>query len=119
MKENYGNLETLKKLGEGKRLSFTKEQLIDKELKNVEGESNKEVAFRMNDFLNELINNNLCENVAVISHGAAIKFYLSQFCTLNDDFELIYNNKILKINSPSVLKIKIQENKISDIVQIY
>lgn len=105
--------------GEGKKLTFTKEQLIDNELKNIDGESNKEVAFRMNNFFNELINNNFCENVAVISHGAAIKFYLSQICTINNDFELIYNNKILKINSPSGLKIKIEENKISDIVQIY
>lgn len=52
MKENYGNLDALKKLGEGKKLSFTKEQLIDKDLKNIDGESNKEVEKRMNFLMN-------------------------------------------------------------------
>ena len=50
MRENYGDLNALKKLGEEKKLPFTKEQLIDKELKNIDGESNNEVEKRMNEF---------------------------------------------------------------------
>ena len=109
MKENFGNLESLKKLGESKKLTFTKAQLIDEELKNVDGESKKEVVDRMNKFFYELTKkNNSYKNIAVISHGASIKFYLSQFCIIDENFNFIYNDKILKINSPCVIRIKIK-----------
>ncbi len=120
MKGNYGNLENLKKMQKNKKLSYTKEQLLDEKLKNEDGESNIEVSRRMSDFFNDLINSsNSCKSIAVISHGAAIKFYLSKFCTLNKDFELKYKDRILKINSPSVFKLKIKYNKLKDITQIY
>lgn len=120
MKGNYGNLENLKKMQKNKKLSYTKEQLLDEKLKNEDGESNIEVSRRMSDFFNDLINSsNSCKNIAVISHGAAIKFYLSKFCTLNKDCELKYKDRILKINSPSVFKLKIKYNKLKDITQIY
>ena len=84
MKENYGNLDALKKLCEGKKLPFTNEQLIDKELKNIDGESNKEVEKRMNEFFNELIKtNDDSKNIAVVSHGASIKFFLRNYFSLN------------------------------------
>lgn len=120
MKENYGNLDAFKKLGEGKKLSFTKEQLIDKDLKNIDGESNKEVEKRMNEFFDELIKTiDDSRNIAVVSHGASIKFFLSKYCTLNDDVELVYKNNVLKITSPCVLKLEIVNKKIDNIKQIY
>ena len=121
MRENYGDLNALKKLGEKKKLTFTKEQLIDKELKNIDGESNNEVEKRMNEFFYELIikNNNNNKNIAVVSHGASIKFFLSKYGSLNDDVELVYRNNILKITSPCVLKLEIVNKKICDIKQIY
>ena len=120
MKENYGNLDALKKLCEGKKLPFTNEQLIDKELKNIDGESNKEVEKRMNEFFNELIKtNDDSKNIAVVSHGASIKIFLSKYCSLNDDVELVYKNNVLKITSPCVLKLEIVNKKICNIKQIY
>lgn len=120
MKENYGNLDTLKKLGEGKKLPFTKEQLIDKDLKNIDGESNNEVVKRMDEFFNELIKrNDDNKNIAVVSHGASIKFFLSKYCSLNDGVALVYKNNVLKITSPCVLKLEIVNKKICNIKQIY
>lgn len=120
MKEKYGDLNSLKKLGDGKQLSFTKEQLINKELKNVGGESNIEVEKRMRDFFNELISkNNDSKNIVVVSHGASIKFFLSKYCNLNDDVELVYKNNTLKIVSSCVLKLEIVNQKICNIEQIY
>lgn len=75
MKENYGNLESLKKLGESKSMPFTLEQLIDQDLKNIGGESNKEVKNRMNDFFSNLFNMKEWRSVAIVSHGASIKFF--------------------------------------------
>ena len=52
----------------------------------------------MNEFFNELIKtSDDSRNIAVVSHGASIKFFLSKYCTLNDDVELVYKNNVLKI----------------------
>lgn len=120
MRESYGDLEALEKLGNNKKLPFTKEQLKNEKLKNIDGESNIEVLLRMNEFFSEILHSNTSyKNIAIISHGAAIKFFLRQFCVLDENFNLIYNNKILKINSPSVFKITINGNQVNDIQQIY
>ena len=47
MRENYGNLITLKELGKGRSNSFTTDQLLDENFKNFDGESRKEVTDRM------------------------------------------------------------------------
>ena len=78
MKENYGDLKSLEDLGKTKTRPFTDEQLLDENLKNIDGESLIEVRNRMNNFFNDLINDTSWNNVAVVSHGASIKFFLSQ-----------------------------------------
>lgn len=53
-------------------------------LKIIDGESNKEVEKRMNEFFNELIKtSDDSRNIAVVSYGASIKFFLSKYCSLN------------------------------------
>lgn len=75
MKERYGSLSELKLLGEKMKLPFTKEQLIDKKLKNYGGESREQVVKRMNEIFNEIvIGHNENKNIAFVSHGASIKF---------------------------------------------
>lgn len=119
MNENYGNLNQLNELGKNKKHSLTFEQLKDRSLKNSGGESNEEVSIRMKSFLNDIINNYDCKKIAVISHGASIKFLLSNYCELDNDMNLLYNNTLLNVNSPSVFNIKIRNNKITDIIQLY
>lgn len=120
MKENYGNLDILKELGKTKTLPFTKEQLQDNNLKNIDGESYNDVITRMNNFFDELIHSsNENDNIAVVSHGAAIKFYLSQFCKLNQNIKLVFNDNILSITSPCVLKLEFRDKKLINISQIF
>lgn len=119
MKEDYGDLEELKKLGKEKNLTFTQEQCIHENLKNVGGESKKEVQKRMTEFFEECMNRENLKNIAVISHGASIKFFLEQYCNLNENIELTYKDRILFVNSPSVFKISVMEGKVKDILQIY
>lgn len=115
-----GDLKEFEKLGKGKNITFTDEQLINKNFKNLDGESNVGVTKRMNEFFQEILNkDNIFEDIAVVNHGASIKFYLSQFCKINDKYELVYNDKILNISSPCVLKLKIKDKKIQNIIQIY
>ena len=58
MKENYGDLRSLRELGKCKSNSFTIEQLLDENLKNIEGESRKEVFERMEKIFNIILKRN-------------------------------------------------------------
>ena len=73
MKEYCGDREELKKLGQIKKNSYTIEQMIDNTLKCTGGENFKEVEKRMNEVIEEIVKNNIGKNVAIVSHGAAIK----------------------------------------------
>jgi len=119
MKENYGDLEALKKLGKEKKHTFTEEQLCNENLKNIGGESCKEVQKRVQKFFEMLIKMKECNHVAVISHGASIKFFLKQYCELNENKELTYKTHILRVNAPSVFQMNIMEEEMTDIIQIY
>lgn len=113
-----GDLNELKSLGKSKNLSFTKEQLLNENLKTKYGESHIEVKKRMQNFLADILNNYINKKIALISHGAAIKFFLSSWCKLEENCNLIYNDNILLINSPSVIKLCFSGNKLINIVQI-
>lgn len=118
MKENYGNLEKLKKLGEGKKNSFTTEQLLDENLKNIDGESRKEVMQRMEKSFNRIFNENIGKKIAIVSHGASIKFLLTKWCILNARNNLEFNDKEISLNSPGVIKLVFNNSKLINIEEI-
>ena len=111
-----GDLVSLRELGKNKKYSFTKEQLLDKNLKNVNGESRFEVNKRMNDILNKILCENKGKKIAIVSHGASLKFLLMNWCELNDEIELVYKDKIvLEVTSPSVIKLEFDENNLENL----
>lgn len=112
-----GNLEKLKELGENKTRSFVEEQLLDENFKNEDGESRKEVCERMTSCINSILDSEN-EKIAIVSHGAAIKYYLLKECKSDDECNLIYKGKILNITSPCLLKITFEDKKIIEINQI-
>lgn len=119
MRESYGDLVELEKLGKHKSNSFTTEQLIDENLKNVNGESRKEVNERMSSALSEILNSNNSKRIAIVSHGAAIKFLLMNWCKFNEDYKLIYDKEnIIEVKSPGVIKLEFSENKLKSISNI-
>lgn len=107
-----GDLDKLKELGKTKKYTFTEEQLLDNCLKNINGESMQEVNQRMSLVINEILKNNENKRIAIISHGASMKFYLMNFCSLNSDRKLVYNNQILDFSSPSVIKLVFDKQKL-------
>lgn len=108
-----GNLNLLKELGKDKKYTFTEEQLLDENLKNFEGESRFEVNKRMNDILSEILQKNKGKRIAIVSHGAALKFLLMNWCELNEEIKLVYKrNVVLDLNSPCVIKLVFYENKL-------
>lgn len=118
MKENCGNLESLKDLGKNKQESFTTEQLLDENLKNIEGESRIEVTYRMERAFQRVLSENIGKKIAIVSHGASIKFFLMKWCQLNVDNQLEFNRKIITLNSPGVLELVFQDGKLVDLTQI-
>lgn len=114
-----GNLDSLSKLRDKFTHTFTTEQLLDENLKNKDGENRFEVNRRMTSFINKLLAEYTGSKIAIVSHGAAIKFLLMNWCSLNENFELFYKNKVLKIDSPSVIKLEFNKNSLLNLSQIY
>lgn len=114
-----GNLDSLSKLRDKFTHTFTTEQLLDENLKNEDGENRFEVNNRMTSFINTILNSNEGSRIAVVSHGAAIKFLLMNWCSLNQNFDLVYKDTILKIDSPSVIKLKFNKDSLLNLSQLY
>lgn len=108
-KENYGDLAELAELGKVKKNPYTIEQIIDKDLKCTNGESMNDTKNRFEEKINKVINNNLGKKIAIVSHGAAIKFYLMNWCELIGK-DIVYKGNIIKIESPSITKLIFDEN---------
>lgn len=115
-----GDLETLKEMAKNKKNSYTTEQLLDKKLKNKDGESCEEVARRMEEKMKEIVEEGP-GNIAIVSHGAAIKFYLSNYCKIDEDINFIYNDKIIireNLNSPDIIELTFANNSLRNIEHI-
>lgn len=119
MNENYGDLVTLRELGMKSKNDYTTDQLIDENLKNKDGESNLEVRKRMIEFIMEVLDNYEGKNIAIVSHGASIKYFLQNYCQYNQETEsLLYNGKIVcpkKLESPCLIKILYRDKTIVSI----
>ena len=113
-----GNLDKLKELGKTKQHSFTLEQLLDKDLKIEYGESMNEVNERMSLAISDILKNYENKKVAIISHGAAMKFYLMNFCNLNDDMQILFKDKVLDFSYSSIIKLSFNKNEIINIRNI-
>ena len=115
-----GNLDELGDFMKDKKTRDpSQEQLLDRTFKTSDGESAEDTRKRMNDFFNKILEEYNGKKIAVITHGGAIKFFLLNWCEVNKDVKLVYNNKILEITSPCLLKMIFRENKLIDIEQIH
>lgn len=121
-KENCGDLFALVELSKNKKNNFTVEQLLDENLKNLNGESNIEVRTRMLEVVDEIIINNPQKRIAIISHGAAIKFLLQKWCKYeyNKDGFFFKGNYICsqRLEAPSILRLVFKKNQLESINKI-
>lgn len=108
-----GNIEDLAKfMADKETRDPSREQLAFPEFKACDGESAIETKTRMNDFIEEILENYKKKRIAVISHGGAIKFYLLNYCEVNEKLNLEYKGKELDIKSPCLLKLIFNGNKL-------
>ena len=50
--------------------------------------------------------------------GGSIKFFLLNWCEVNEDVKLIYKNTVLNITSPCLLKMTFKKNELINLEQI-
>lgn len=114
-----GNVEDLAQFMKDKESRDpSREQLAFPEFKTSNGESAIETKIRMNDFVEEVLENYEGKRIAVISHGGAIKFYLLNYCEVNEKLNLEYKGKELDIKSPCLLKLIFNGNKLVKLEQV-
>ena len=117
MKENCGDLAELNALEEELDRPYTIEQMLNSKLKCTNGESMEEVKARMDNSIKRIVNENLGKKVAIISHGAAIKFFLMNWCKLSGAY-LYYKGNCIRVNSPGIIKIMIEDEEVTSIETI-
>ncbi len=97
----------------------SQEQLLDRTFRTSDGESAEQTRERMNKFFDKILRKYKGKRIAVISHGGSIKFFLLNWCTVNENVKLVYNkNKILNIKSPCLLKLTFRKNELINLEQI-
>ena len=58
------------------------------------------------------------KKIVVVSHGGSIKFFLLNWCKVNQDVKLVYKNTVLDITSPCLLKMTFEGNNLINLEQI-
>ena len=119
---NERKLGNLKELGEfmkdKKTQDPSQEQLLDRKFKTSDGESAEDTRQRMTKFFDKILQEYNGKKIAVVSHGGSIKFFLLNWCEVNDDVKLVYKNTVLDITSPCLLKLTFRKNELVDLEQI-
>lgn len=116
-------LGNLKELGEFMKDKATRdpsqEQLLDRTFRTSDGESAEQTRVRMNRFFDKILREYNGKRVAVISHGGSIKFFLLNWCEVNENVRLVYKDeKIFNIKSPCLLKLIFSANKLINLEQL-
>lgn len=114
-----GNIEDLAEFMKDKETRDpSREQLAFPDFKTRDGESAHDTNKRMNDFINEIVERYKGKRIAIISHGGAIKFYLLSYCKVDENLNLEFNGKAIKVSSPCLIKLSFIDNELMNIEQI-
>ena len=113
-----GNLEDLTKWMKNKTFGVVQAYLQDKKWKAREGESCEEATKRVTLFLEKILKENNGKRIVLVSHGALSSFLLTNWCDLNEEIKLVYNNKVIEIKEPSITKLTFENQKLLNIESI-
>lgn len=114
-----GNIEDLAEFMKDKGTRDpSREQLVFPEFKTRDGESANDTNKRMNEVINEILEKYEEKEIAIVTHGGAIKFYLLSYCKVNESLNLEYKGKELDITSPCLLKLSFIKKELVNLEQI-
>ena len=115
-------LGNLKELGEFMKDKKTRdpsqEQLVFRNFKTSDGESAEDTRARMNVFFSRILKEYEGKRIAVVSHGGSIKFFLLNWCEVNENVKLVYEGKELNITSPCLLKLTFSGEELVSMEQL-
>lgn len=116
-----GNLEDVSNWMKNKTIGVVQAYLQDKNWKAREGESCEKATKRATFFLQKILKQNMGKRIVLVSHGALISFLLTNWCTLNKDTKLVFNDKVIEIKEPSITKLTFDNQKLLNIesIEIY
>lgn len=110
-----GDLEDLSKWMENKDFGVVQAYLQDKKWKARGGESYEEATKRVTLFLQKILKEDIGKRIVLVSHGALISFLLTNWCDLNEEIKLVFNNKVIEIKEPSITKLIFDNQKLINI----
>ena len=113
-----GDLKDLSEWMKNKTIGVVQAYLQDKKWKAREGESCEEGTKRVTDFLQKILKENMGKRIVLVSHGALITFLLTNWCTLDEEMKLVFNNKVIEIKEPSITKMTFEKQKLIGIDSI-
>lgn len=113
-----GNIEDLSKWMKNKTFGVVQAYLQNQKWKAREGESCEEATKRVTLFLQKILEENNGKRIVLVSHGALISFLLTNWCDLNEEIKLVYNNKVIEIKEPSITKLTFENQKLLNIESI-
>lgn len=65
-----------------------------------------------------IFSENAGKKVAIVSHGAAIKFLLMKWCDLGKNYQIEFNKNIITLESPSIIKLTFEDEILKELIQI-
>ena len=113
-----GSIEDLANWMKNQKYGVVQSYLLDRKYKGRDGESCEEATKRISEFLNFILEEYKGKRIALVSHGALISFLLTNWCELNEEVKLIWNNKVIEIKEPSITKLIFDDEKLIDIESI-
>ena len=114
-----GNIEDLADFMKDKETRDpSREQLVFPDFKTRDGESANETNKRMTECINEIIKKYEGKRIAIVSHGGSIKFYLLNYCSVNERLNIEYKGTELNITSPCLIKLTYRNDELIDLEQI-
>lgn len=113
-----GSLEDISRWMKNKTCNIVQAYMQDKNWKATNGESFEEAKSRVTKFFNRILKEYINKRIVLVSHGALISFLLTNWCTLNNDLQLVYNNKITEVKEPSIIKLTFNGKKLLNMEQV-
>ena len=113
-----GNMEDLVKWMKNKKYGVIQAYMLDKKYKCRDGESCEEATKRILGFLKFILEGYKGKRIALVSHGAVLNFLLTNWCEMNREAKLIWNNKVVEIKEPSITKLTFYNTKLINIESV-
>ena len=108
-----GDLNQRKDIVSKYNMSYTSYQILNKSFASKNGENFNISQARFIKSFDKILNSKE-NNIAIVSHGAILKFFLLKFCEFDSkNYNIVFNNNIVayeKLKSPEIIKLTFEND---------